>query len=95
MSGGVNADRGACARMHRRSELERLTAIQATVRVVNPAYPSEGWTGRIVGLADQPSVILDCADGKRRVLPQAFEVREIPEAGPEAVASKAQEAGDA
>lgn len=73
----VEADMEAVERTARRAELLRLNYIGARVRIVNPRYPAEGWTGTIHGLMDEPSVVLDCDDGKRRALPQSFAMEEL------------------
>jgi hypothetical protein len=76
--GHVPPDLPACAAARRRAELERLLCVEALVRVTNPDFDDAGWTGRIVGLADLPTILIERADGKRFALPQAFVVDELP-----------------
>ena len=74
----VAADMEAVERSARRAELTRLVYIGARVGVVNPLHPDRPWKGTIHGLLDEPSVSIDCDDGKRRALPQSFAVIEEP-----------------
>lgn len=79
----VQADMEAVARVARRAELERLVGMSARVAIVNPYYPEDRpWKGSIAALMDEPSILLDGDDGKRRALPQSFEVIEITELPP-------------
>ncbi|MGH3274443.1 MAG: HAD-IIIA family hydrolase, partial [Streptosporangiaceae bacterium] len=63
--------------MRRRAALERLVGTSSRVRVVNPHHPDGGWTGRLKGLADHPTLLIERSDGKLFALPQAFEVIEL------------------
>jgi hypothetical protein len=72
----IEADMEHVGRTRRRAALEHLVAMEAYVRVTNPAYPDSGWHGRIVGLLDSPSILLACDDGRRAAVPQAFIVEE-------------------
>jgi hypothetical protein len=77
-AGGVEPDMPVIAATRRRAELERLTAMGVRVRITNPAYPDSGWTGHIIGLMDQPSILIEMDDGRRHACPQAFAVQELP-----------------
>lgn len=80
MSKHVPADLAACAALRRRGTLGWLMEQGAHVTVMNPdggAWPGGVWTGRIIGLADHPTMLLETAAGRRWSLPQAFEVREV------------------
>jgi hypothetical protein len=46
------------------------------VRVSNPTNPAS-WTGKLLGLADNPSVLIESADGHRMSLPQTFTVERV------------------
>lgn len=74
----VEADMEAVERSARRGELGRMLYREARVRVINPLHPDRPWTGTIHGLLDEPSISIDCDDGKRRALPQSFAVEEVP-----------------
>ena len=61
-------------------ELNRLMVARATVRVADSNGRNyQKWTATIAGMADHPTVVLDCSDGKRRVLPQTFTYTEVPQ----------------
>jgi hypothetical protein len=59
---------------------DHLVALQmagATVRVTGrDGHVYDGWTATIAGIADHPTVLLDCSDGRRRSLPQVFTYEE-------------------
>lgn len=79
----VEADMEAVERTGRRGEIGRMLYRAARVRVVNPHFPDGGWTGRLAELLDEPALVLECDDGKRRMLPQSFAMQELP-SGPAA-----------
>jgi hypothetical protein len=72
----VEADMPGVQALHRRAELLHLLDQQVRVRVSNPLGGI--WTGRIVGLSDQPAMLLERPDGVRVMLSQAFAVEELP-----------------
>ena len=74
---GVEPDMPVIAATRRRAELERLTGMGARVKITNPDYPDAGWTGRIIGLMDQPSILIEMDNGRRHACPQAFAVQEL------------------
>ncbi|MCW2900004.1 MAG: hypothetical protein JWO67_2269 [Streptosporangiaceae bacterium] len=73
----VPPDMKALHAMRRMGALSRLVSRRARVRLTNPHSPGHGWTGRIVGLADHPTILIELDNGKRHALPQAFEVEEL------------------
>ena len=76
----VEADMEAVVRSGRRGELGRMLYREARVRVVNPLFPDEGWTGRLHSLLDEPALMIVRDDGVRKMLPQSFAIEEIAEA---------------
>jgi hypothetical protein len=57
--------------------LVALRMAGATVRVTGrDGHVYDGWTATIAGIADHPTVLLDCSDGRRRSLPQVFDYEE-------------------
>lgn len=68
----------AAEALHRRADLGWLVNNAIHVQVTNPFGGS--WTGRIIGLADHPAMLVERDDGLRVMLPQCFAVEELPEA---------------
>jgi len=54
--------------------LNYLMNEQTRVKVTNPAFPNAPWVGTIIGLTENPSLILDQEGSFRVTLPQAFAV---------------------
>jgi hypothetical protein len=73
----IEADTDAAGAIRRRGQLGWMLEDARRVRVTNPSGGS--WTGRIVGLADHPTMLLERGDGHRVSLPQCFAVEQIPE----------------
>ncbi len=62
------------AKMTKADRLAYLMNEQTLVKVTNPAYPLDPWVGTIIGLTENPSLILDQHGSFRVTLPQAFVV---------------------
>lgn len=73
----VEADMAAADALRRRTELGWILNGGQCVIVTNPAGGT--WSGRIVGLADHPAMLLERDDGRRVMLPQCFAVEQAPE----------------
>jgi Biotin protein ligase C terminal domain len=71
----IEADMDAAETLHRRTQLGWMVEDGQRVRVTNPS--GETWTGRIVGLADHPAMLLERDDGCRVMLPQCFAVEQV------------------
>jgi hypothetical protein len=71
----IEADEEAVANLRRRSELGWMLERGSDVKVTNPYGGT--WTGRIIGLADHPAMLLEREDGVRVMLPQCFATEEI------------------
>ena len=63
-----------------RGELGALRRSRAWVRVTNPAT-GRSVVGRIMGLSDEPTMLLQQPGGLRESLPQRFLVEEVPAEG--------------
>jgi len=60
--------------------LAYLMNVQTRVKVTNPAFAECPWVGTIIGLTENPSLILDQEGSFRVTLPQAFVVEPASEA---------------
>lgn len=77
MPGYVPADAAILAEGRRRALLTRLLSSGGRARVVNPDHPDGGWEGKVVGLVDWPSVVIEGDGGRRWTVPQHFAIEEI------------------
>lgn len=77
MPGHVPADPALLAEGRRRALLTRLLSSGGYARVTNPDHPDGGWEGKVVGLVDWPSVVIEGGEGRRWTVPQHFAIEEI------------------
>lgn len=71
-----------------------MTLLGRQVTVTNPAHPVS-WSGRLLAVADDPSILIEGEDGGRMCLPQAFVVEPADGEAPRGVRGAANPADQA
>lgn len=73
----IPADLPKVTESYRRARLGHVVAAEATVTVSNPLTGSIWEDVTIIGLLDEPAMMLERADGSRWLVPQSFRVDSI------------------
>lgn len=81
MAGHVPADPALIAEGRRRALLTRLLSSGGSARITNPDHLDGGWEGKVIGLMDWPSIVLEDSQGRRWTVPQHFAVEEVADGG--------------
>jgi hypothetical protein len=74
---GIGPDKAACEALDRHAALVNMVHFETWVEVTGPT--GARWQGRIIGLADHPTVLIETGSGLRLALPQAYAVRPVPD----------------